>query len=104
MSIKARIYKPVKSAMQSGRANTVEWVLEYEQETPRRPEPLMGWVGADDTLNQVRLKFLTREAAIAFAEKEGFEYTVVETHARKVKPQSYIDNFKYQPAEKAESK
>jgi len=101
MTIKARIFKPVKSTMQSGRANTVEWVLEYEQETARRPEPLMGWVAADDTLNQVRIKFLTKEAAVAFAEKEGFEYTVVETHARKVKPQSYIDNFKYQPAEKA---
>ncbi len=97
--MKARIYKPVKNAMQSGRANTSEWVLEYELETPRRPEPLMGWVAADDTLNQVRIRFLTKEAAIAFAEKEGFEYTVSESHVRKVKPQSYIDNFKYQPAE-----
>src|ERR1035437_10487230 len=98
--MKAKIYKPAKSAMQSGRANTTEWVLEYELETPRRPEPLMGWVAADDTLNQVRIKFLTKEAAVAFAEKEGLEYTVSETHKRKVKPQSYIDNFKYQPAEK----
>ena len=85
--------------MQSGRANTSEWVLEYELETPRRPEPLMGWVAAGDTLNQVRMKFITKEAAIAFAEKEGLDYTVNETHTRKVKPQSYIDNFKYQPAE-----
>ncbi len=98
--MKAKIYKPAKNAMQSGRANTGEWVLEYELETPRRPEPLMGWVAADDTLNQVRIKFLTKEAAIAFAEKEGLDYTVSETHARKVKPQSYIDNFKYQPVEK----
>ena len=98
--MKAKIYKPAKNAMQSGRANTAEWVLEYELETPRRPEPLMGWVAADDTLNQVRIKFLTKEAAIVFAEKEGLEYTVSETHTRKVKPQSYIDNFKYQPAEK----
>jgi len=98
--MKAKIYKPAKNAMQSGRANTAEWVLEYELESPRRPEPLMGWVAADDTLNQVRIKFLTKEAAVAFAEKEGFEYTVSEAHARKVKPQSYIDNFKYQPAEK----
>ena len=97
--MKARIYKPAKNAMQSGRANTSEWVLEYELETPRRPEPLMGWVAAGDTLNQVRMKFITKEAAIAFAEKEGLDYTVNETHTRKVKPQSYIDNFKYQPAE-----
>ena len=98
--MKARIYKPVKNAMQAGRANTSEWVLEYELETPRRPEPLMGWVAAGDTLNQVRIKFITKEAAVAFAEKEGLDYTVNETQPRKVKPQSYIDNFKYQPAEK----
>lgn len=87
--------------MQSGRANMAEWVLEYELETPRRPEPLMGWVSSEDTLNQVQIKFLTKDAAIAFAEKEGFDYTVSEAQTRKVKPQSYIDNFKYQPAEKA---
>jgi hypothetical protein len=98
--MKAKIYKPAKNAMQSGRANTGEWVLEYELETPRRPEPLMGWVAAGDTLNQVRIKFLTKEAAIAFAEKEGFDYTVSEPHIRKVKPQNYTDNFKYQPVEK----
>ena len=63
--MKARIYKPAKNAMQSGLANTSEWVLEYELETPRRPEPLMGWVAAGDTLNQVRMKFITKEAAIA---------------------------------------
>lgn len=98
--MKARIYKPAKNAMQSGRANTQEWVLEYELETPRRPEPIMGWVASGDTLNQVRINFLTKEAAIAFAEKEGLQYTVIEPQTRKVKPQSYIDNFKYQPAEK----
>ena len=85
--------------MQSGRGNTGEWVLDYELATPRRPEPLMGWVSANDTLNQMCIKFMTKEAAIAFAEKEGLEYSVSDAHARKVKPQSYIDNFKYQPAE-----
>jgi hypothetical protein len=102
--MKAKIFKPAKNAMQSGRANTMEWVLEYELETPRRPEPIMGWVAADDTLNQVCIKFITKEAAIAFAEKEGLDYTVSESHPRKVKPQSYIDNFKYQPAEKTAEK
>lgn len=97
--MKARIYKPAKNAMQSGRANTQEWVLEYELETPRRPEPIMGWVASGDTLNQVQINFLTKEAAIAFAEKEGLQYTIIEPQARKVKPQSYIDNFRYQPAE-----
>ncbi|MBI3440711.1 MAG: ETC complex I subunit, partial [Proteobacteria bacterium] len=55
--MKARIFKPAKNAMQSGRASSAKWVLEYELETPRRPEPLMGWTAANDTLNQVRMKF-----------------------------------------------
>ena len=93
-----KIYKPAKNAMQSGRANTDEWVLEYELQSPRRPEPVMGWVASEDTLNQVRIKFPTKEEAVAFAEKEGFAYTIAEPHLRKVKPQSYIDNFKYRPA------
>jgi hypothetical protein len=97
--MKVKIYKPAKNAMQSGRANTQDWVLEYELQTPRRPEPLMGWVASEDTLGQMRIKFPTKEEAIAFAEKEGFEYTVTEPHLRKVKPQSYIDNFKYRPAD-----
>ena len=97
--MKAKIYKPAKNAMQSGRANTGKWVLEYELATPRRPEPMMGWTKADDTLNQTRIKFDTKEAAIAFAVSEGLEYTVGEVHTRKIKPRNYIDNFKYRPAE-----
>ena len=93
--MKAKIYKPAKNAMQSGRANSTKWLLEYELETPRRPEPLMGWISSHDTLNQVRIQFDTKEEAVAFAEREGFEYSLSEPHARKVKPQNYIDNFKY---------
>ncbi len=97
--MKVKIYKPSKNAMQSGQANSAKWLLEYELATPRRPEPLMGWIAANDTLNQVRMKFDSKGAAIAFAEKEGWEYAVNEAHARKVKPQNYIDNFKYRPSE-----
>jgi hypothetical protein len=97
--MKAKIYKPAKNAMQSGRANTEKWVLEYELETPRRPEPLMGWTSAGDTLNQVRVKFESREAAISFAESKGIEYRVEEPQPRKITPRSYLDNFKYRPAE-----
>jgi hypothetical protein len=97
--MKAKIYKPVKSAMQSARGNTGRWILEYELETPRRPEPVMGWTSANDTLNQVRMKFQSKEAAVAFAEAEGFDFTVEEDHARKIKPRSYLDNFKYRPVE-----
>lgn len=97
--MKARIYKPAKSTMQSGRAGTAQWVLEYELETPRRPEPLMGWTSAGDTLNQVRMKFASKDAAIAFAESKDMDFVVVPDHTRKVTPRSYLDNFKYRPAE-----
>lgn len=97
--MKARIYKPAKNTMQSGRASTAEWVLEYELETPRRPEPLMGWTSAGDTLNQVRMKFSSKEAAIAFAEGHGMDYSLAPEAQRRVTPRSYLDNFKYRPAE-----
>ena len=92
----ARIYRPTKTAMQSGRANTRKWVLDYEQATKRLPDPLMGWSSARDTLNQVRLRFDTLEEAIAFADKHGLEYTVMEPHLRSLKPKSYADNFRYE--------
>ena len=98
--MQARIYKPAKNAMQSGRANTAQWVLEYEDATPRRPEPVMGWTSAGDTLNEVCLTFSSKDAAVAFAEQKGMQYTVVEDHsARRIAPRSYLDNFKYRPYE-----
>ncbi|NBB83029.1 MAG: oxidoreductase [Alphaproteobacteria bacterium] len=95
--MKARIYRPSKTAMQSGRGKTHDWLLEYEQETPRRPEPLMGWVSSGDTLNQVRLRFPTKEEAIAFAERKGLEYSVQVDHTRRIRPRNYADNFKPGP-------
>lgn len=89
-----RIYKPSKTAMQSGRAKIGRWTLEYEIETPRRPEPLMGWISSGDTLNQVRLQFDTREEAVAFAERKGWGYTVSEPRERRVRPRNYADNFR----------
>ena len=97
--MKAKIYKPVKNAMQSGRANTAQWVLEYELETPRRPEPLMGWTMAGDTLNQVRMKFASKEAAIAFAESKNMDFIVSEDMTRVITPRSYLDNFKFRAHE-----
>lgn len=101
--MKARIYKPSRNAMQSGRGSCDKWVLEYEPKTPRKPEPLMGWTSSEDTLNQVRLKFESKEAAIAFAESRDMEFTLAEPHARKVTPRSYLDNFKYRPPEEEAS-
>jgi hypothetical protein len=91
----ARIYRPSKSAMQSGRAQTRKWVLEYEPATRRDPDPLMGWSSAGDTLNEVRLHFDTVTEAIAFADKHGLAYTIIEPHQRTEKHQSYADNFRY---------
>jgi hypothetical protein len=92
--MKARIYRPARTAMQSGTAKTKRWLLEYEATTPRRPEPLMGWVSSGDTLNQVRLSFPTKDEAVAYAEKQGLEYTVSEPHNRQIKPNNYVMNFK----------
>lgn len=91
----ARIYRPAKTAMQSGRAKTRDWVLEYEPASRRDPDPLMGWSSAQDTLNQVQLRFHTLDEAIAFAKKRGLEYTLIEPHARTPKIKSYADNFRY---------
>ncbi|HEV8027526.1 MAG TPA: ETC complex I subunit [Stellaceae bacterium] len=90
----ARIYQPVKTAMQSGRAGTRKWRLDYEQATPRLPDPLMGWTSAGDTLNQIHLHFDTLEEARAFAEKHGLDYVVIATHERIFKPKAYADNFR----------
>lgn len=92
-----RIFKPSKSAMQSGLGKTQNWVLEYEPLTKRTPEPLMGWSQSDDTLNQVRLNFPSAEAAIAHATAQGWDYTVANERVKKVQPRNYGDNFRYIP-------
>lgn len=91
----ARILRPAKTAMQSGRAKTRKWVLEYEQVTQRIPDPLMGWSSAADTLNQVSLRFDTLEEAVAFANKNGLDYVIIEPNERRFRPKSYADNFRY---------
>jgi hypothetical protein len=91
----ARILRPAKTAMQSGRAGTKAWILEYEQATPRTPDPLMGWSSAADTLNEIRLRFATLEEAIAYADAHGLTYTVEAPHTRTIKPKAYADNFRY---------
>lgn len=92
---KVRIYQPAKTAMQSGRAKTRHWLLEYEPIAAQRPDSLMGWSGHGDTRRQVKLRFETREEAIAFAERRGMEYEVEEPRVRKTRPKSYADNFRF---------
>ena len=89
----ARIYKPAKSAMQSGRGKTQEWVLEFISETKRTSDPVMGWISVDDTTGQVSLHFDTREQAIAYAKREGLTFTVEESRPRKRMIKSYAENF-----------
>lgn len=91
----ARIYRPAKTAMQSGRRKTRKWVLEYEPATGRGRDPLMGWTSADDTLNQVQLHFDTLAEAQAFADRQELSYAVIKPHAISEKPKSYADNFRY---------
>ena len=81
--------------MQSGMAGTHEWMLEFEPAEARRPDPLMGWSGSGDTSAQLRLRFATREEAVAYAEGRGFAFSVELPHARKFKPKAYADNFKF---------
>ena len=97
--MKARIYKPTKSAMQSGRGHLENWVLEYEPATTKAPESLMGWVSSGDTRGQVSMKFQTLQDAEKFAQSKGIEDTVLQPRERKVKPRNYGDNFRYIPPE-----
>jgi len=89
----ARIFKPAKTAMQSGEGRTKEWVLEFEPAVPRTVEPLMGWTSSADMRMQVRLEFDTKEEAIAYATREGIGYTLSEPKPRKPIRKSYADNF-----------
>ncbi|MHA7873560.1 MAG: ETC complex I subunit [Hyphococcus sp.] len=92
----ARIYRPAKTAMQSGKAKTADWVLEFEADAARRLDPLMGWAGSvETTSSQVRLKFDSQEDAAAYAEKLGVPYRIDEEHAATPQPKAYADNFAY---------
>lgn len=93
--MEVRITKPSKTAMQSGRGKTKEWVLEFEPSDKASPDPLVGWVGSSDTRKQVALHFATKDEAIAYATKHGYAYSVLEEKTRKVKPKAYADNFSY---------
>lgn len=93
--MRARIYQPAKTAMQSGTAKAKGWVLEFAPASEREVDPLMGWTSSDDTQAQVRLRFDTREAAEAYAEAHGIEAEVSEPKARKpvIRPRGYGENF-----------
>jgi hypothetical protein len=91
----ARIYKPARTAMQSGSARTREWVLDFEETEPKEVEPLMGWTSCDDTRQQVRLCFATKEEAVAYCEQHGIPYRVSEPKPAKRRVIAYADNFAF---------
>ncbi|MAJ00312.1 MAG: oxidoreductase [Nisaea sp.] len=91
--MRARIYRPTKTAMQSGRTKARTWTLDYEPASARRPEPLMGWVAAADTSQQVRLSFDSEAEAVAYAERHKIDYVVLRPRERKIRPKVYADNF-----------
>ena len=97
--MKAKIYQPARSAMQSGYANVQHWIVEYEPEEAKKVDTLMGWAGSGDMRGQLRLKFETKEEAIAYAERNALSYNIAEPNIRRVIPKSYSDNFKYQKVE-----
>ena len=93
--MRARIYKPARNAMTSGQAKTKDWVLDVVSSEAKDIDPLMGWTSSKDTEQQVRMRFPTKEAAIAYAEKHGIDAVVTEPHKRKqnIRPGGYGDNF-----------
>jgi hypothetical protein len=94
----ARIYKPARTAMQSGQARTKHWVLEFVPAEARFLDPLMGWTGSTDMNSQVQLRFESKEAALAYAEKNGIDAQVFEPKPRAhiLRRNGYGDNFSAQ--------
>ncbi len=89
---KAKIYKPNKSAMQSGLGKTNHWILEYEVDDPTK-NPLMGWESSSDTFSELKLQFSTKELAIDYAKKKKIDFELIEPKKRKIVKKSYADNF-----------
>ena len=93
MSVK--IYRPAKTAMSSGSANTKSWVLEFSQSAAREVDPLMGWTSSVDTQSQIKLNFSSKEAAIDYARSKGFEFVVLDPQKRRpnIRKRGYGENF-----------
>ena len=92
--MKAKIFKPAKTAMQSGRAKYNKWVLKFSDKKNQLKDTMMGWNGGSSTVSQIELKFSSKEEAVNYAKKNSIDYEVLETSERKVINKSYADNFK----------
>ncbi len=91
----ARIFSPAKTAMQSGKAKTGNWLLEFEPSEPKKIDPLMGYTSSGDMKRQIRLSFESREEATAYAERNGIAYRVQEPKKPRRRPMSYSENFRF---------
>jgi hypothetical protein len=93
--MRARIYQPARTAMQSGTAKTTTWILEFAPASARAVDPLMGWTSSSDTQTQVKLRFETREEAIAYATEKNIPFDLIEPHKRKpvIRAGGYGENF-----------
>lgn len=91
----ARIFRPAKTAMQSGKARTRRWILEFEPRSARLPDPLMGWTQTTDTDGQIRLSFDTREDAVAYAQRRNIPFEVLPDPEHKKIIRAYADNFAF---------
>jgi hypothetical protein len=89
---RAKIYKPTKTAMQSGEGNTKKWLLEFDT-LNTGINPLMGWVSSKDTMSEVKLEFSTKEQAVNYAKKNNITYYIIEPQKRNIIKKSYTDNF-----------
>tara|TARA_Y100000748_G_scaffold58644_1_gene46801 strand:+ start:195 stop:476 length:282 start_codon:yes stop_codon:yes gene_type:complete len=90
---KVKIYKPSKTAMQSGPGKIDKWIIEFETEDPA-VNPLMGWESSTDTFSEIKLEFSTKELAINYAKKNKLYYELIESNERKFIKKAYADNFK----------
>jgi len=89
---KAKIYKPTRTAMQSGKGNTKKWLLEFDT-LDNGVDPLMGWESSKDTMSEIKLEFSSKDQAINYAKKNDLDFYIIEPQKRKIIIKSYSDNF-----------
>tara|TARA_B100000029_G_scaffold508611_1_gene595926 strand:+ start:697 stop:984 length:288 start_codon:yes stop_codon:yes gene_type:complete len=89
---RAKIYKPTKTAMQSGNRNSKNWLLEFDTANTGI-NPLMGWETSKDTMSEIKLEFKSKEQAINYAKENNIDFYIVEPQKRKIIKKSYSDNF-----------
>ena len=94
-----RIYKPAKTAMQSGRAKTKNWIAEYISKDSLEKDSLMGWNVSKDTNSQIKIFFNTKSEAIKWAKKNNFQFEIINYQERKIIPKKYADNFAFNKKE-----